>query len=217
MDFSLLPAPMMAIYSRLLWWNAANGKSVADSIGVSSGTQVDLSAASIQQDTRLAISYEPPAPSPYRIDILRIREEGGDTHKVSLEYRVPRLPTKAWVRLTNDGKYLAARDGHGFYLFQLLENQAQLVHSREDRIDIVSFWPPALDVSFDGRLAAYNSEDCANVCRIPDGESVLEVHLERCPIALSPDGRLLAVVDAKRKCICFYRIPDTELKASDRS
>jgi hypothetical protein len=64
-----------------------------------------------------------------------------------------------------------------------------------------------LDVSLNGRFAAYGSEHRVRVVRIADGQTALEIQQEPDSLALSPDGRLLAVASRQRKSILFHRIP----------
>jgi len=114
------------------------------------------------------------------------------------------------IRLTADGKYLVVRTRERCRLYRLFDDHAELLRSREDEIEghaTSRVLGCVLDVSLDGRLAAYSSTDRAEVIRLPDGESVFEVRQVLSPIALSPDGRLLAVADREHKSIRFYNIP----------
>jgi hypothetical protein len=189
-----------------VWWNGSSSVD-AESIG-SSNDAFDLSVSSLGPDTRVAVSNEEPVCT---LEILRIQSSAGK-RMVRPEYKLNISESHglvmAWVCLSADGKYLVARDSAQLCLFKLFDDHAKLVYSRPDKFAtlVTGAVQRVLDVSLDGRFAAYGSEHRIRVIRIPEGDSVLEVPQEPDSLALSPDGRLLAVASRQRKSILFYRI-----------
>jgi len=197
-----------------VWWNASDGKGQikAEQLGTFEAP-FDLSTGFLGPDTRVAISCMTPRTP---VEILRIRKGPSGNRIVQRDYELsdlgPLESVSVWpaIRLTTDGKYLVVRTTERCRLFRLFDDHAELLRSREDKIDAKAMrrlLGCVLDVSLDGLFAAYSSTDRAEVIRLPDGESVFEVRQVPSPIALSPDGRLLAVADREQKSIRFYNIP----------
>ncbi len=191
-----------------VWWRGGSPTGEAESIG-SSGNSVHLSAGPIGRDTRVAISHEDRVCT---LEILRIQDPGGKRivrREYDLNVSQAHGLVRPWVGLCNDGKYLVARDSAQFCLFELFNDRAKLVYSLTDKS--ATSEPTAgksgLDVSLNGHFAAYGSEHRIRVVRIADGQTALEIQQEPDSLALSPDGRLLAVASRERKSILFYRIP----------
>jgi WD40 repeat protein len=190
-----------------VWWNGSSSVGDAESIG-SSDAAFDLSVSSLGPDTRVAISNEDRACT---LEILRIQNSAGKQivrQECKLNVSEAHGLLRAWVCLSADGQYLVARDNAQLCLFKLFDDHAMLVYSRSDKFatSVTGAAQRVLDVSLNGRFAAYGSEHRIRVVRISDGESVLEVPQEPDSLALSPDGRLLAVASRQRKSILFYRI-----------
>jgi hypothetical protein len=185
------------------WCNEGGHLVGGESIGTvpEISTQFDISAAPVGSETRVAIAYCSGPPRNCRVDILKVRMDAGGKRSVEREYQLPEGGT---VCLTPNGEYLAMLN-RSFSLFRFSNNHADLVYSREAKP--AAHTGSELDVSLDGRLAAYASEGQVHVVRIPDCRSVLAIRQRAYAIALSPDGRLLAVADPDRESIRFYRIP----------
>jgi WD40 repeat protein len=191
-----------------VWWNATSVSGEAVSIGTCPRV-FDVSAAPRGLDTRVVISNEN---AECTLEILRVQNPAGKRivrREYSLNVSQAHGLVLAWVSLTNDGRYLVARDSAQFCLFELFDDQAKLVYSRSDRFATseTMLRKKVLDVSLNGRFAASGSEHRVRVVRIADGKISLEVQQEPDSLALSPDGRLLAVASRQRKSILFYRIP----------
>jgi hypothetical protein len=185
------------------WWNEAGHLVEGESIGTvpATPTQYDISAASVGRETRLAIAYCSGPPRSCRTEILRVHMDAGGKRTVGREYQLPEGGT---VCLTPDGQYLAMLN-RSFCLFRLYDSHADLVYSRA--VQPAMHTGSEIDVSLDGRLAAYASRGQVDVVRIPDCRCMLVVRQSAHAIALSPDGRLLAVADPDRESIRCYRIP----------
>ncbi len=118
---------------------------------------------------------------------------------MKLEYKLSELgppnslPSFPAIRLTGDGDYLAVRSLQRFRFFRLFDNHAELLISVDDQINygtIESKLGSVLDVSVNGRFAAYLSMNSV-VVRLSDGGLAIEVPLtQSCQFALSPDGAL---------------------------
>jgi WD40 repeat protein len=198
----------VALSRAKVWWNATSVSGEAVSIGTCPCI-FDVSAAPRGLDTRVAISNEN---AECTLEIFRVQNPAGKRivrREYSLNVSQAHGLVLAWVSLTNDGRYLVARDSAQFCLFELFDDQAKLVYSRSDRSasSETMLRKKVLDVSINGRFAAYGSEHRVRVVRIADGQTALEIQQEPDSLALSPDGRLLAVASRPRKSILFYRIP----------
>jgi dipeptidyl aminopeptidase/acylaminoacyl peptidase len=198
-----------------VWWDASDGKGApkAERIG-SYFFAFDLATATHGSEVRVAIScLDPDDP----IEILSVRTEPDGDRTVKREYKLSELgppnslPTFPAIRLTGDGEYLAVRSLQRFRFFRLFDNHAELLISVDDQINygtIRSKLGSVLDVSVNGRFAAYLSMNSVRVVRLSDGGLAIEVpRYQSCQFALSPDGALLAVVDDERKSLRFYRVP----------
>jgi hypothetical protein len=70
------------------------------------------------------------------LEILRVQNPVGKRivrREYSLNVSQAHGLVLAWVSLTNDGRYLVARDSAQFCLFELFDDQAKVVYSRSDR------------------------------------------------------------------------------------
>jgi WD40 repeat protein len=177
-----------------VWWNIDGRLVDGGSFGTttSKGTD-DASAASNGGETRLAVNYGG------GIQILGVRPGTGGTPTMQLKYH---LAGGGEICLTPDGQYLAML-GREFQLYRLFDDRAELIYWRPVRPKY------RMDVSRDGRLVAYTSKGHVDVMRIPDCRTVLTIAQDAGPVALSPDGKLLAIVDAEhRESIRFYLVPN---------
>lgn len=198
----------VALSPAKVWWNATSVSGEAVSIGTCPSV-FDVSAAPRGRDTRVVISNEN---AECTLEILRVQNPAGKRivrREYSLNVSQAHGLVLAWVSLTNDGRYLVARDSAQFCLFELFDDQAKLVYSRSDRSasSETMLRKKVLDVSLNGRFAASGSEHRVRVVRIANGQTSLEIQQEPDSLALSPDGRLLAVASRQRKSILLYRIP----------
>jgi hypothetical protein len=180
-----------------------------ESIGTAcSRAVIDMSASSRTPETRVVLAN---ADAGCTLEVLAVQTRGGKP-TVRRAYKLDRGQAhgleRPHVSVTADGKYLFARDSQQYCLFELFDDHASLAYAHLDKFDTTM--PGAgvkgLDVSLDGRAAAFGSEHSIRVVRISDGASLLEVQQEPGAFALSPDSRLLAVPNQGRKSICFYRI-----------
>jgi WD40 repeat protein len=209
-----------------VWWGAGPDHSEIDPSLPYSYEDFSVSTGGVADEIRVACSY---ATQPLHIWTIRTRRNGerviqpafevpksSDNATHQAESRLPKL-IMASVALTPDGRYLAARDMERFYIFELSDEHVRLIHSREDPfVTKTNPFVQLIDISLDGRLAAYRSKDRNTVVRLPDGKTALMVEGRSSPIALSPDGRLLAIADNTRKTICFYRIPEDSSEISSK-
>jgi hypothetical protein len=120
----------------------------------------DVSAAPRGRDTRVVISNEN---AECTLEILRVQNPAGKRivrREYSLNVSQAHGLVLSWVSLTNDGRYLVARDSAQFCLFELFDDQAKLVYSRSDRSasSETMLRKKVLDVPLNGRFAAYGSE-----------------------------------------------------------
>jgi len=205
-----------------VWRGAASGRNDAiDAVTIGTcNNHLDMSVASVQGENgvaRLAISYYQPCSinggTGFLVEIAILRSDGSGRPTVQKAYGVlapdPRASYQwSFLQMTPDGQYLVVRTLKEFCVFRLFDDHGDLVHSRPEPLDPKAFsLAKALDISLEGRLAAYCSADYVQVVRIPSGQTVLALRQARAPFALSPDGSLLAVADRARKKVLFYRIP----------
>jgi hypothetical protein len=195
-----------------VWWGGDRAVENSKSIGGCDVSSVDLSVAPMGQETRVAISNEN---AKCTLEILRIQGPGGK-RIVRREYALTAVEAHglnlARICLTNDGKYLVGHDGFQLCVFELSDTQAKLVYSRPDKI--ATSMPGVLlhlfDVSLNGHFAAYGADHRIRVIKIPDGQTALEIEQEPDSLALSPDGRLLALISRKRKSILLYHVSQAQ-------
>lgn len=189
----------------IVWSNKQQGDGCALPFTSYAGAQFDMSIAGDDRGTLVAVSYWELSP----VTIVRVRRDEDGRVIAKEEYRITELKA-ALVRLAADGKFLVAHDGERVYVFQLLENhQYRLIVSRDAPRNMPTFAVPALtmlDVSSDGHTVAYSSGSTASVMRIPDGQKLLEIPSTSRTLALSPDGKVLAVPELSQRMILFYRI-----------
>jgi WD40 repeat protein len=226
-------------FSPRVWWNiGGRWRQEADLFGSCSNPTpfsvavmpYDISVASSGRETRVAVIYWACA-----AQILRVRERPGDKRIVEPEYSFRLGP--ASIKLTPEGKYLAAFDCNfakkdtkksretvkptneparehvgQFHLFRLFRDRAELIE--KTIVELPPLLPfgstQILDVSHDGRFAAYCTARRVEVVRVPTCRSVLLIQLKpdaATAIAFSPDNHFLAVADRERRNISFYRIP----------
>ena len=126
---------------------------------------------------------------------------------IQRKYPIPELGSEnTSVSLTADGKYLAACTTETFFLVELLNDHAEVVHSEalgwHRRFPILS----TTDVAANGSVAAFASDDWVTVLGVPSARPVLEIKA-RALIALSPNGRLLATCEAGRHSVRIYQVP----------
>jgi WD40 repeat protein len=187
------------------WWDPLHS-SEAESLG-SCGGAWDMGVVSTGIDAMLALSYSPPCPP----DILNVSPRGNSLFvqgKVELK-DLPHPLVAPRLRLTPDGNYLVARDEQHLDVMTLSSTGPQVVASITSPTKAVKgsmiYWKE-LELSRDGRFAAYASEPYLRVIRIPDGKQMLEIVHKPCSFALSPDGSQLAVADHDYRSVRLYRV-----------
>jgi WD40 repeat protein len=198
-----------------VWWNASEGKGEirAEQIGTC-GVAFDVSTAFLDPDTRVAISCMGPAAA---IEIFRVKRGVGTARPVQPEYNVVDIgaaeaPTSCpSICLTRDGQYLVVRTLERCRTFRLFNDHAQLLWSKDDKLEygvMRGSLGNVVDVSSDGRLAAYLATSSVKLLQVEDGKEVFVIPRERYThIALSPDGTLLAVENPRQHCVSFFSTP----------
>jgi WD40 repeat protein len=210
---SLWQKSIPSLEHAIVWWNDDKDRARPQPIGTCARSQYDLSAASVGRDTLVAVSYDESTTNPCPVEILKIHSEPDGGRVVEREYQLRELQMTR-LHLSTDGKYLVARDANRFYLFELSAHHAyKLVHSRDDPLSPTTVAGPnlkMLDLSTDGHMAAYGSDNRVTVMHIPDCRILVEIPEKSKALALSPNGRMLAMANRERKVIAFYRIPQSE-------
>jgi hypothetical protein len=190
-----------------VWWDPLHSSAEAESIGSCDGAW-DMGVVSSGMDAMLALSYSTSCPP----EVLNISPRGNSIFvqgKVELK-NLPHPLVAPRLRLTQDGNYLVARDEQRLDVITLSSTGPQVVSSIASPTKAVKgsmiYWKE-IELSRDGRFAAYASEPYLRVIRIPDGKQVLEIVHKPCAFALSPDGSQLAVADRDHLSIRLYRVP----------
>jgi WD40 repeat protein len=208
------------------WWNAPNGRfRQPETIGSYPQAEAfSLSASSgTGSETVLAISYVCALHAADKkdgpLEVLRIWYEGG--LRIIRQGEILSLTHEAWVRVSSDGKTLAALTGpdgfHDWRLFKLGTNFNglwSLPDTTEHTPDLDQMRFQKLAFSGDNRLAAFIvSSDCEQnlpqVFYLAGDKDCLSPGLPRdesTAVGLSPDGHLLAV-STPGKGILLYRLP----------
>ena len=190
-----------------IWSDPLAPSATAESIG-SCGGAWDFALAGAGKNSVIALFYKTPC-SP---ELLKFSLQSGK-FKVEDKVALKDLPHELVgprIALSPDGKLLLMRDTESLDFFDLSSGSPRVVHSIKARAPIVrgsllSF--KQVEISRDGRFAVFDTEGHVNVLRLPDGKPVLTITHYPTPLALSPDGSLLALVDRGRHGILFYRIP----------
>ncbi len=159
-------------------------------------------------DAMLALSYSTPCPP----EILNVSPRGKSIFvqgKVELK-NLPHPLVAPRLRLTPDGNYLVARDEQHVDVITLSSTGPQVVASVTSPTKAVKgsmiYWKE-IELSRDGRFAAFASDPYLRVIRVPDGKQVLEIVHKPCAFALAPDGSQLAVADHDFRSVRLYRLP----------
>jgi hypothetical protein len=198
-----------ALRGAQVWWNGSP-KAEPEKIGSCATEPFDLSAAALGLDTRVVVSNEV---ADCTLEIMRVSDSGGK-HIVKSQYRLSAAQAhglrRAQICLSGNGRYLAARDEtQQLCLFEVFDDHLALLSAQQDKA--ATTLPTAglrfVDLSLDGRFAAYESEHRIRVVRVPSGKPVLDVNEEPAGFALSTNGRLLALASPERKSILFFEIP----------
>jgi hypothetical protein len=108
------------------------------------------------------------------------------------------------ISLTADGKYLLASTYEEFFIFELLDDHAEMIRSEQRPGNITVF--SRFDVAANAPLAAFMERDKMTVLEIPSARSLLEIHPEGW-MAVSPDGRLVATTEWERHSVRIYQVP----------
>jgi hypothetical protein len=186
-----------------VWWNGGKKRSEVNAEYLDS-----VSVGRRGNGIRLACSSEKV------VEIWRVEKSPHGPGTIQRQYKISATLDYPYACLTHDGRYLIVRDWDKLRLFELFDDRAKLLHSRQ----APGFAIPevrGMDVSRDGRFAVYRSADSGSaemkVVRIPTAETVLQLRGSYIySMGLSPDGRLLAVADNRRHAICLYRVPEEQ-------
>jgi hypothetical protein len=200
--------PMPWIDVPLVWWNhTPNRSKVPEKIVTDGSSEVlSISVASASVAPRMVVCYL--GTQTVRICQLRHRADGFAESELSEEITLPAM-VDAWVRITSDGRHIAILHKNGFNLFRIHDRRLEQIANSTSG----SVYPTpsvltadAVVVSENGQYAGCRWYDgLVEVFRVRDGNRVYHLQNVEGPIALSPEGELLAA-----KCgneICFYRIP----------
>jgi WD40 repeat protein len=191
-----------------VWWSTSS-IAQAESIGSCAVGPFDLSIAALGPDTRVVVSNED---ADCTLEVMRVQDSGGK-HFVKSEYHLSAAQAhglrRAEICLSGSGQYLAARDDTQVCLFEVFDDHLALLSAQQDKEATTRSTAGVrrVDLSLDGRFAAYGSEHRIRIVRVPSGELVLDVNEEPACFALSTDGRLLALASPERKSILFFDIP----------
>ncbi|HEV8001739.1 MAG TPA: hypothetical protein VGP63_17770 [Planctomycetaceae bacterium] len=190
-----------------IWADPLAASAAAESIG-SCGGAWDFAVAGSGKSSFVALFYK----SSCSPEVLKFSLQSG---KVKVEDKValkdlPHELSAPRIALTPDGSMLLMRDTESLDFFDLSSGSPRLVHSIKAHAPIVRgslLSYKQVEISRDGRFVAFDTEGHVNVLRLPDGKPVLTITHYPTPLALSPDGSLLALADRGRHGILFYRIP----------
>ncbi len=190
-----------------IWWDPLGKETVAESIG-SCGGPCDLAVAASAKSPLVAIAYK----TPCNPEVLKIASKSGKT-VVENKVVVKDLPEKLdspRLEMTPDGSLLLARDTNQFDIFSVSDTAVQKVQSVTSKAPIVKgsmLWYKHVEVSGDGRFAAYDTEGELHIIRLPEGKPVLTISHQPCAVALSADGSMVAIGDQSTHSVLLYRIP----------
>ncbi len=190
-----------------IWWDPLGKETVAESIG-SCGGPCDLAVAESGKSPLVALAYK----TPCNPEVLKIGLKSGKTvveNKVALKDLPEKLDSPR-LEMTPDGRLLLARDTTQFDIFSVSDTAVQMVQSITSKAPIVKgsvLWFKHVEISGDGRFAAYDTEGHLNIIRLPDGKPVLTISHAPCAVALASDGSMVAVADQSTHSVLLYRIP----------
>ncbi len=185
---------------------------------------VDIACGTSGENTRLAISAAPVCAA--RVVTLPTKpgDPTGPLREYSLTdptYPPSQMTERASFEMTPDGRFLVSRDHSSISLIELFDDHAQVLRTWAEKFPFSDMTPAmhALDMSMNGRVVAYLTDQKIKVIHIPDGEKLLELDFGNpAYAALSPSGDLLAIPLYSKHCIRFYPVPphqDTEHKLRD--
>ncbi len=183
-----------------VFWRASDARSDIQ-------TDHFLDVASAKDATRLATSGWTDAAG-QSVEIWKVQTPKIGPGAIQRMYAIPQLSGEhVSVSLTPDGKYLAACSKEGFFLVELLSDHAEVIHTQrvDGRFPLYS----TTDVAGNGAFAAFRGSGKASVLEIPSARTVLSIRGAG-PVALSPNGRLLATTTSDwwwRRAVRFYRVP----------
>jgi WD40 repeat protein len=183
----------------LVWWGGEPDVERPASIGLSD--EFDVSTASIGRDTLVALAYWS-----HSVELFKVRYDQMGRRTIEKQFELP-TTEQTRIQLSADGRFLAARNTARFLVFQLTGlSGPKLILTRDDDLDLhMTASTKIVDVSSDGQIAAYQGKERVVVLHVPNGRVLLEVPNKTYALALSPDGRLLAVPTGSQ--ISFYRVP----------
>jgi hypothetical protein len=190
-----------------IWWDPLGKETVAESIG-SCGGPCDLAVAGSGKSPLVALAYK----TPCNPEVVKIGLKSGKTvveNKVVLKDLPDKLDSPR-LEMTADGRLLLARDTTQFDIFSISDTAVQLVQSIASKAPIVKgsmLWFKHVEISGDGRFAAYDTEGHLNIIRLPDGKPVLTISHPPCAVALAADGSMVAIADQSTHSVLLYRIP----------
>lgn len=183
----------------LVWWGDDPDIQRPVSIGLSD--EFDVSTASVGRDTLVALAYWS-----HSVEIFKVRYDQVGRRTIEKQFELPTTEA-THIQLSADGRFLAARNSARFLVFRLTgQSKPKLIFTRDDDLDLrMTVCTRIVDMSSDGHIAAFQGKERVVVLHVPDGRVLLEVPNKTYALAISPDGRLLAV--PTRSQISFYRVP----------
>jgi WD40 repeat protein len=186
----------------LVWWG--DGANVQGPASIGLNDEFDVSTASVGRDTLVALAYWS-----HSVEIFRVRYDQIGRRTIEKQFTLPRTQ-ESRIQLSADGRFLAARNTARFLVFQLTGlSTPKSIFSRDD--DLGRTMAPPMKIaglSSDGQIAAYQVKEHVVVLHLPEGRVLLEVPSKADALAISPDGRLLAIPTGSQ--ISFYRVPRAE-------
>jgi hypothetical protein len=186
------PIPTASVF-----WRASDTRSDID-------TDHLLDVACAVDATRLATSGSTEAG--WSVEIWKVQMPKAGPGAMQRMYAIPELSSEAVsVSLTPDGKYLVACGPEAFSLVELFGDHAEVIHSK--RVDGRFPVFPTTEVAGNGTFAAFRGNTKASVLEIPSVRTVLTIR-DAGPVALSPNGRLLATTDWYHRFVRFYRVSE---------
>lgn len=206
------------VFQPLVWWNPiAHPNELPSVIGTRNTWPFSLSAGGDSTKTRVAVSYEDSRSAHGSIiEVFEITNALDGPGRIQKAFVVEENVGKGgvcWVQLSGDGNTLAVLGTTGLWVLQVFSDHATVVLKRlrgKERA-FVHFSLKFLDLPYDGRFVAYTwpePDSATEVLRVGNGQTVL--HVRRgggATIAISADGRLLALSDQRSASVCFYEVP----------